>query len=90
MNSEFLKLLQMVEAGRKCEGKACIEVVDAEVEIAKEIDALEDGHRADQTLESHLEWECVQCLALNKKIIELRESLHNRGIDFPEEILRPR
>lgn len=90
MNHEFLKLVQMVEAGRKCEGRECVEITDADVAQAEVIDRMEDGHRHEQAVESHLEWECAACIDGTKAQVVLRESLHIRGIDFPEDVFRAR
>lgn len=89
MNGEFLKLLQMTEAGRKCDGAECIRVDDVEVERALEVDALEKGHLDGVDHQAHQCQACTDCAGLALKRSELREALHAKGVDFPVEVFQP-
>lgn len=89
MNHEFLRLMQMVEAGRKCEGRECIEIFDVDVARAKEIDALESSHLSGLEAGEHQEHSCPECAAVVSQRAVLREGLHSRGVDLPVEVFQP-
>lgn len=90
MNHEFLKLAQMVEAGRKCNGQESVEITEENVKAAEETDAAESAHKVGRGGDAHGEFTCPECARISAERISLRESLHIRGIDFPEDVFRAR
>ncbi len=90
MHAEFLRLLQMVEAGRKCEGRECIDILDADVSKAQELDDSERLHMEFVDGADHDGLGCVLCAVVSGGRVEQRESLHVRGIDFPVEVFASR
>lgn len=90
MHAEFLKLLQMTEAGRKCEGRECIEILDADVVKALVLDEMERAHQGAVGEVDHDNLGCVECAKVSGGRVEQRESLHVRGVDFPVEVFASR
>ena len=89
MNGEVLKLLLLTEAGRKVDGRERIEVGDADVVLAKAIDALEELHKPGALADGHEPFACVDCAEVVRERAVLREGLHSRGIDLPVEVFQP-
>ncbi len=89
MNGEFLRLLVLTEAGRKCDGRECIALEDADVKLATAIDALEELHKEGALADGHEPFACVDCAEVVRERAVLREGLHSRGIDLPVEVFQP-
>ncbi len=89
MNAEFLKLLQMTEAGRKCEGRECIGIEDADVVRAKVIDALEESHKEGALADGHGRIACEEGAEVVRQRAVPPEGLHSRGVDLPEAVFQP-
>lgn len=87
MLGEFLRLLQAVEAGRKCEGRECILIRDGDVDGATATDHLRLSHGSDHENTLQLGGVCPTCLEIERQENTLRESLHTQGIDMPLEVL---
>lgn len=86
-HNEFLRLLQTVEANRRCEGKDCIGITDAHVANADEIEANRLHHLLSADSGLHPRDTCEGCSEIQGKVIALRETLHSEGIDFPVGLL---
>lgn len=90
MHGEFLRLLQMTEAGRKCDGQECIVILDADVSTAQGLDDSERTHLEGVGESDHDGLSCPECVAVSDGKIVQRESLHARHIDFPTEVFASR
>ena len=89
-HAEFLKLLQMTEAGRKCEGRECLDILDGDVAKALVLDEIERAHQGEVGQIGHDDLSCAECAKVAGSRVELRESLHTRGVDFPVDVLASR
>lgn len=89
-HGEFLRLLQMTETGRKVDRQDSIEILDADVAKAQELDEMERTHLEVVGEASHDGLSCVECVKVSGGRVEQRESLHSRGVDFPVEVLASR
>ena len=87
MNHEFLKLLQAVEAGRKCDGKECIEVSDDDITKAEANDAERSRHSVGSAHGDVVEGLCPGCEESRQRDAALRETFRARRIDLPVGIL---
>lgn len=90
MHGEFLRLLQMTEAGRKAEGRGSIEISDADVTKAQGLDEHMSAHLEAVGGAGHEALECAECAKVSGGVVELREGLHSRGVDFPVEVFASR
>lgn len=84
---QFLNLLRMVETGRKCEGKPCMELSDEIMARSNEIEGSRTSHKAEEVHREDVATDCPECEAIRQQEIALRESLHAQGIDFPVGML---
>lgn len=88
-DQRFLELLQMVELGRKCEGKSSHNIGSGHVAQAAEVTAAREAHPAHGNESGVFFFLCPECEAIRQRQIALRELLHAQGIDFPVEVLGP-
>lgn len=87
MLHEFLKLLQAIESGRKCEGKDHHEIRETDVARAEHTSNLRMQHSPDVAVPGHETVVCEMCREIEAQEIALRESFHAQGIDLPLEVL---
>lgn len=87
MNGEFLKLLQAVEAGRKCDGKECIEVSQDDLAKAEANDTARSAHEMGSTHGSDGAGLCPGCEESRQRDAALRETFRARRVDLPVGIL---
>lgn len=87
MLHEFLKLLQMVEGGRACDGKECVVVPTGAVEMAKGADDLRRSHLPTSGMPCDAGVSCPTCQKISRNEIAVRETLHSNGVDFPMGLL---
>lgn len=87
---EFLRLLQMAEAGRKAEGRDHLEILDTDVSKAQELDGMQTAHLGEVGEAGHDGLSCAECAKVSRGRVEQRESLHVRGVSFPVEVFASR
>ena len=85
-HDEFLRLLQSTEANRKCQGKDCIDVTDANVEQASVNGAMRLAHDAEAVRNGGHPKSCPGCADIRQQEIALRETMHSQGVDFPVDV----
>lgn len=90
LHGEFLRLLQMTEAGRKVERRDSIEILDADVAKAQELDEMQTAHLDEVGQTGHDDLGCAECAKVSGGRVEQRENLHSRGVDFPAEVFASR
>jgi len=84
---EFLRLLQMAESVRRCEGRICLEVNDMHVQLGQAVEVIRSAHAPETALDGHLSAMCDECGAIQMQQIALRETMHSEGVDFPMGLL---
>ncbi len=89
MYDEFLRLLRAVEAGRRCEGKECLAVTDANVAQAEELELLKKTHSSEHNGADGWIGACPGCEEVRQSEIALRETLHAQGVDLPVDVMAP-
>lgn len=80
----------MVEAGRKVDRQDHIEVLDADVSKAQELDEMEKAHLDVASGPGCDGLDCAECAKVSGGRVEQRENLHSRGVDFPVEVFASR
>lgn len=83
----FLELVQLVEAGRKVRGRDSLDILDEDVERAKDIDLVASGHNAEAEAPSHRHHLCPQCQSIHQDRVNLREKMRSQGQEFPQGLL---
>lgn len=86
-HAQFLRLLQAVEAQRRCEGKDCLAITEDIVAFAERTDIERNTHALSECDVEGLASACVRCAEIGRKEIALRETLHSQGVDFPVGLL---
>jgi len=87
MYDKFLELMQATEALRKCEGKACLEILEETVEQARSLESTRSHHEKGYSCSTFSGVPCLDCDEIHKREIALRETLHSQGVDFPLGLL---
>lgn len=85
-HAEFLRLLQLVDANRKAVGRESMEIADADVETAQEIDDRAVAHPATEDQSAHNVIDCPECQSIKTDRAMLREKLFSQGQNFPMEV----
>ena len=86
-HGEFLRLLQAVEASRKCEGKDCLDITDVHVALASQMDSSRLHHLSADGGHAERTENCEGCENIRQQEIALRETMHSQGVDFPVGVL---
>ena len=84
---EFLEFLQAAEAQRRCVGKDCMIVTDANVTEAARLDAIETAHKQNEGQTSHDVLACPECVSVTRETALLRESMRLQGVELPIGVL---
>ena len=85
-HGEFLRLLQLVDASRKATGRDSMEIRDADVATADEIDNRASSHRVQSEGREHDGLQCPECQHIRSEDALLREKLFSQGQDFPMDV----
>jgi len=83
-HAKFLELLQSVESGRKCYGLECYDIKEHEIAEAERIDRLIEAHKLEHSPTTD---PCLDCTALERQEIALRETLRSQGVELPLGIM---
>lgn len=86
MNGEFLKLLNLVESGRECNGQDSFHVSEEQIATALEIDQETGTHLSSDECRTEADGGCIKCAEFKNRRIVLRERLNSEGHPFPTEV----
>lgn len=86
-HAEFLRLLQIVDAGRKVVGRTSMEIADGDVDTAEEIDNRASQHLGAVTASAHEVLTCPECQSIRAERGNLRLKMQSQHQDLPLEVM---
>ena len=86
-HAEFLRLLQMVDAGRAVVGRETLQILDGDVVTAEEIDNRASQHSQTCDPSTHVCLTCPECQHIRTERGNLRLKMQSQHQDLPLEVM---